>query len=136
MSDQDGGVIAEDEALERRAGRLDRIRSKRHTYLVYKTMIAIVGFTIVLVGLALVPLPGPGWLIVFAGLAVLATEFAWAERLLDRGRRILRGWTEWVLARSLPVRLGIGTVSLALVAATFWAYLAWQGVPGWVPYVE
>jgi hypothetical protein len=41
-----------------------------------------------------------------------------------------------VLARSLPVRLGIGTASLALVAATFWAYLAWQGVPGWVPYVE
>jgi uncharacterized protein (TIGR02611 family) len=135
MSDQDGSVI-EDEGLQRRPGRLDRIRSKRHTYLVYKTIIALVGFTIVLVGLALVPLPGPGWLIVFAGLAVLATEFAWAERLLTRGRRILQGWTEWVLARSLPVRLGIGAASLALVATTFWAYFAWQGVPGWLPYVE
>jgi len=43
-----------------------------------------------LLGLALVPLPGPGWLIVFLGLGIMATEFAWAERLLDFGRRTLR----------------------------------------------
>ena len=41
----------------------------------------IVGWLIVIVGLALVPLPGPGWAIVFVGLSVLATEFTWAERL-------------------------------------------------------
>jgi uncharacterized protein (TIGR02611 family) len=41
----------------------------------------IVGWLIVIVGLALVPLPGPGWAIVFVGLSILATEFTWAERL-------------------------------------------------------
>jgi uncharacterized protein (TIGR02611 family) len=36
----------------------------------------------VLVGLLLVPLPGPGWATVFEGLGILATEFRWADRLL------------------------------------------------------
>lgn len=47
-----------------------------------RVAVAIGGFTIMVVGLILIPLPGPGWLIVFAGLALLATEFVWAERLL------------------------------------------------------
>jgi hypothetical protein len=34
--------------------------------------------------LALLVLPGPGWAVIFAGLAVLAAEFVWARRLLDR----------------------------------------------------
>jgi uncharacterized protein (TIGR02611 family) len=44
--------------------------------------ITVAGFVVVFVGLILVPLPGPGWLIVFAGLAILATEYVWARRLL------------------------------------------------------
>ena len=44
----------------------------------YRVAVAILGFAIIVTGLALIPLPGPGWLIVFAGLAVLSTEFAWA----------------------------------------------------------
>ena len=47
-----------------------------------RVAVAIGGFGTVIVGLILVPLPGPGWLIVFGGLALLATEFMWAERLL------------------------------------------------------
>ena len=37
---------------------------------------------VVAVGIALIPLPGPGWLIVIAGLAIWAVEFHWARRLL------------------------------------------------------
>src|SRR6476660_6972943 len=47
-----------------------------------KSTIAVLGLIVVLVGLALVPLPGPGWLIVIAGLAIWAVEFRWARRLL------------------------------------------------------
>ena len=46
--------------------------------------IFLVGTTIVGAGIALLPLPGPGLLIIIVGLAVLATEFVWAERALDR----------------------------------------------------
>ena len=44
----------------------------------------VVGFTLLIVGVLLLVLPGPGWLIIFFGLALLAAEFAWARRLLDR----------------------------------------------------
>lgn len=49
--------------------------------------VAIIGFGMVIGGLLLIPLPGPGWAIVFAGLAVLATEFVWAERLLGFAKK-------------------------------------------------
>jgi uncharacterized protein (TIGR02611 family) len=48
--------------------------------------VTVVGFALILAGIVLIPLPGPGWLIVFAGLAVLATEYAWAERALNAAR--------------------------------------------------
>jgi len=44
----------------------------------------VVGFTILLVGLAMIVLPGPAIVVIPAGLAILATEFLWARRLLER----------------------------------------------------
>ena len=52
--------------------------------------VTVVGFALILAGIVLIPLPGPGWLIVFAGLAVLATEYVWAERALAAARRKAR----------------------------------------------
>ena len=49
--------------------------------------ITVTGFLVVLIGLVLIPLPGPGWLIVFAGLAILAREYVWAERLLKHAKQ-------------------------------------------------
>ena len=49
----------------------------------------VVGFTLLAIGAALLVLPGPGWVVIFVGLTVLAGEFVWARRLLqglqDRG---------------------------------------------------
>jgi uncharacterized protein (TIGR02611 family) len=89
----------------------------------------------VVLGIVLIPLPGPGWLIVFAGLAVLATEFVWAERLLAFARRRVHGWTDWAKAQSLLVRGLIGLAGLAFVAAALWLYARLQGVPGWLPFL-
>lgn len=99
----------------------------------YRIVIGVIGAAIVLGGIALIPLPGPGWLIVFAGLAVLATEFAWAERLLDFARVKVRGWTDWVTRQSVLVRAAIGLASLLGVVATLWLYAVTVGVPGWLP---
>jgi uncharacterized protein (TIGR02611 family) len=44
----------------------------------------VVGFTLLIVGVLLLVLPGPGWVTIFFGLALLAAEFAWARKLLDR----------------------------------------------------
>jgi uncharacterized protein (TIGR02611 family) len=67
-------------------------RWKRIPRAVRKPLVAMVGTLLIILGLLLVPLPGPGWLIVFGGLAVLATEFAVAEKarvwLIDRLQKI------------------------------------------------
>jgi len=99
----------------------------------YRILVALVGFAIVITGLALIPLPGPGWLIVFGGLAVLSTEFVWAERLLNFARGKVRGWTEWVTGQSLAVRSLISLLGLAVVAAAVTVYVKVEGIPSWVP---
>jgi uncharacterized protein (TIGR02611 family) len=50
----------------------------------------IAGFTLLIAGAAMVVLPGPGWLTIAAGLAILAGEFVWARRMLDRLKHTAR----------------------------------------------
>jgi tellurite resistance protein TerC len=44
----------------------------------------VIGFTVLLAGLAMIVLPGPAIVVIPAGLAILATEFLWAKKLLER----------------------------------------------------
>jgi tellurite resistance protein TerC len=44
----------------------------------------LAGFTLLLVGVIMFFTPGPGWLVVFLGLTLLAAEFVWAKRLMER----------------------------------------------------
>ena len=48
--------------------------------------IFIAGSVVVLAGVAMLVLPGPGIVVILAGLAILATEFVWAERALDKAK--------------------------------------------------
>ena len=50
----------------------------------------IIGSMVLLVGVAMIFLPGPAVVVIPAGLAILATEFGWAQNLLDKGRNSLR----------------------------------------------
>lgn len=54
-----------------------------------KIGIAAVGFPVVAAGIALLVLPGPGLLVIAAGLAILSLEFEWADRYLKRIRKKL-----------------------------------------------
>jgi hypothetical protein len=45
------------------------------------------GFTLLAAGVVMLVTPGPGWLVIFLGLGLLAAEFVWAKRLMDRMRR-------------------------------------------------
>jgi uncharacterized protein (TIGR02611 family) len=96
------------------------VRSTRTGRLTLKILIGVVGAALVIGGLILVPLPGPGWLIVFAGLAVLATEFAWAHRLLEFAKKTLSAWTDWLIRQAWHVRIAVGTATLALAAVVVW----------------
>jgi uncharacterized protein (TIGR02611 family) len=124
--------------LDEVAGRLgfrDYLARHRGLEVAYRAVVAVLGFAIMIAGIVLIPLPGPGWLIVFAGLALLATEFAWAERLLDYGRDKLHAWTQWMARQSLLVRLLVGVTGLLVIAGAIAGYLKVQGVPGWMPLI-
>lgn len=69
---------------------------------VYKTIITVIGIAVVGIGLILVPLPGPGWLIVFVGLTILGSEFHWARRVTVWLRaQLARFWAWWKLRREV-----------------------------------
>jgi tellurite resistance protein TerC len=53
---------------------------------VKKVIVAILGGTVLLIGIALIVLPGPAVLVIPAGLTILATEFVWARRWLKKAR--------------------------------------------------
>ncbi|HEX5597280.1 MAG TPA: TIGR02611 family protein [Micromonosporaceae bacterium] len=99
---------------------LDLIRSNPTGRLALRTIVAIVGGLVVAIGIVLIPLPGPGWLIVIAGLGIWAIEFHWARRLLTFTRRNVQGWTRWVGRQSLSVRLAIGASGLLFVNVVVW----------------
>lgn len=115
------------DSLER--GR-DRLRSKVSKLpgglLTWKILIAVLGLAIIVVGILLLPLPGPGWLIIFVGLGLWGTEFEWAKRLLRFARRQVNGWTAWVQRQPRIVQGLVGLVSLAFLAAvlygSYWLY--------------
>jgi uncharacterized protein (TIGR02611 family) len=47
----------------------------------------VAGFTLLAVGVVMLVTPGPGWLVILFGLSLLAAEFIWARRLMDRMKR-------------------------------------------------
>jgi uncharacterized protein (TIGR02611 family) len=65
----------------------------------------IAGFTLLLVGVVMLVTPGPGWLVIFLGLGLLAAEFVWARRLMDRMKRESERVREavWPAAKSVAV---------------------------------
>jgi len=51
-----------------------------------RAVVAVIGFTVLLIGVAMVVLPGPAVIVIPLGLTILATEFVWARRLLEKAR--------------------------------------------------
>jgi uncharacterized protein (TIGR02611 family) len=109
------------------------IRSRRKVHLAYRVVVGLIGGAITVLGLVLIPAPGPGWLVVFLGLAVLASEFEWASRLLGYARHRVGRWTDWATSQSLSIRILLGLGTLAILACLAWVTLRVTGVPGFVP---
>lgn len=72
------------------------------------------------VGIIAIPYPGPGWAIVFVGLAILASEFHWARRVLHYARGKYDAWTRWLGRQSLLVRLAVLALTGLVVVATLY----------------
>ncbi len=53
-----------------------------------RIVVAVVGGTVTLIGIALIVLPGPAFVIIPIGLSILATQFVWARRFLKKARQM------------------------------------------------
>ena len=110
-----------------------RIRSNPHSHRVYKWVVGIVGTIVTVAGLVAVPAPGPGWLIVFVGIGILASEFEWAQRVLDWGKARLASWNDWLRPKPWWFKGLVGLATAVLVALVFYALFLLSGVPGFLP---
>jgi uncharacterized protein (TIGR02611 family) len=108
---------------------LDGVKERRERHRerskVVRAAVALAGFVVVLAGLAMIPLPGPGLLVTAAGLAILALEFVWAERVLERTVDQMNKATDSVkrasrLQQVILVLLGVLAIAAALTAAYAW----------------
>jgi uncharacterized protein (TIGR02611 family) len=100
------------------------VRARPGGHLIWRIGVTVTGVLVVVVGIVLLPLPGPGWLIIFAGLGILATEYTWALRLLRLARRLVGDWARWAAGQSLLVRSLLAVSSLifliAVLAGCWW----------------
>jgi uncharacterized protein (TIGR02611 family) len=108
---------------------IQRLQARRERHLahgrLYRIVLAAAGFTVVLIGLAMLVLPGPGIPVLVLGLALLALEFAWAERMLelaiDRMERARRSAAEASRWQKVFGALGLVTALAAVaVAVLYW----------------
>lgn len=78
-------------------------------------LVVVLGSATVVVGLLLIPLPGPGSLIVFLGVSLLGREFEWARRLSIRARR--DATRALALAPGRGARAALGTIGVLTLVA-------------------
>ncbi len=97
-----------------------------------KTFIAIIGGIVLIVGIVAIPYPGPGWLIVFAGLGILATEFAWAQQILQFARGKYDRWQEWLGRQDVAIKALFWLLTAIIVVTTIWLLNGYGLLNSWL----
>ena len=82
--------LGSEQSTDRRSWmkRLSSIWNVENIKVVRRVIVSVIGATVFLIGVALLVLPGPAFIVIPIGLAILATEYAWARRWLRKVRRM------------------------------------------------
>jgi uncharacterized protein (TIGR02611 family) len=118
---------------QKRPGFRARIEEKPTLRRTYRVGVAVLGGIVLAAGVVMIPYPGPGWLVVFAGLAILASEFNWARRVLHFARGKYDAWTAWLARQPMLVRLAVLALTGLVVLATLYllnAFYLMAGIVG------
>lgn len=83
-------------------------------------MIGTAGGVVLVAGIIMIPYPGPGWLVVFAGLGILSTEFEWASRVLHFAKAKYDAWEQWLKKQRPAVRAMFWVLTAFVVVITIW----------------
>ncbi|MFC0105585.1 TIGR02611 family protein [Kibdelosporangium aridum] len=98
--------------------------------------VTVIGLAVLTLGILIIPYPGPGWLIVFAGLAILGSEFLWAKRVLRYARGKYDAWTAWLGRQRLLVRVLVFATTTLIVVVTLWLLNTFWLLAGWVGFAD
>ena len=110
-----------------------KLRANPASARLYRATVAFVGLIVVTAGLLMIPFPGPGWLVVFAGLAIWGSEFERAQQVQNWVTRHVRRWDAWVHTRPRWQQGGFLVLSVLLVLIVAYAFLRVSGVPAFLP---
>jgi uncharacterized protein (TIGR02611 family) len=127
-SDEPGEVAVADDGtkVERALGSRapEFIKARRALHLSWQVGVFIVGLAVVVAGVIMLPLPGPGWLVIFGGMAIWATEFVWAQLVLRWTKRKVTEATQRALDPRVRRRnIILTSIGLVIVAALVGVYV-------------
>lgn len=126
--DQDVLVVEAEDRWAWRRG----IRADPRKRAIYRFFVGLAGGLFILAGLITGPLPGPGGIpLVLLGLAIWASEFHWAHRLMTWFKSWLAHFRGW----SRPKQTLFWVVFFTCCGLLGWLYLVVLGVPTWMPHV-
>ena len=89
--------------------------------LIKRVLVGFVGGLVTLIGVVVLVAPGPGWLIIFTGLGILASEFAWAARVLTSARGVAnRAANAAKIKKKHRLMIMAALIFLSLVGLVIW----------------
>ncbi|WP_030745380.1 TIGR02611 family protein [Streptomyces griseus] len=100
------------------------IKSRRGLHLSWQVGVFIVGLAVIVAGILMLVFPGPGWLVIFGGMAIWATEFVWAQIVLRWTKRKVTEAAQRALDPKVRRRnITLTVIGLVIIAALLGWYL-------------
>ncbi|MFD3329575.1 TIGR02611 family protein [Streptomyces sp. NPDC058701] len=104
----------------------DFVKARRGLHLSWQVGVFVVGLAVIGAGVAMLVLPGPGWVAIFAGLAIWATEFAWAHLVLRWTKRKVTEAAQKALDPKVRRRNLILTGAGLVIAGALIGFYLWK----------
>ncbi|MFE6737895.1 TIGR02611 family protein [Streptomyces tubercidicus] len=100
------------------------IKRSRPLHVSWQVGVFVVGLAVVVGGVIMLPLPGPGWLVIFGGMAIWATEFVWAQLVLRWTKRKVTEAAQRALDPKVRRRnIILTTIGVVIIVALLAVYL-------------
>ncbi|CAL9366477.1 TIGR02611 family protein [Streptomyces sp. enrichment culture] len=104
----------------------DFVKARRTLHLSWQVGVFLIGLAVVVLGVIMLPLPGPGWFVIFAGMAIWATEFVWAQLVLRWTKRKVTEAAQRALDPRVRRRNMILTITGLVIAGALAAVYVWK----------
>jgi len=105
------------------------IKARRALHLSWQVGVFVIGLAVVVGGHIMLPLPGPGWVVIFGGMAIWATEFVWAQLVLRWTKRKVTEAAQRALDPAVRRRnIVLTSIGLVIVIALVGVYVWKFGV--------